>query len=1524
MLDSGLPSNVLDKIQSAMNTIVSRHDALRMTVCSSQGGNMASSMTLSVSPALLHGNLQLSWKLNDPSKLNICTFKQDALNSHSCDGHQTSIGASQSVRTSLAVRKEIFELFDMSKQLFRCTVFTPSKQEVVICLVFHHLITDGTSLFILTNELLALLRDDNICNEQSFHMAVASRDVPPDPPTLEIAQPPKIDPLSKKRSVEKWVALLSTAERCTSLGYDQNGRRTSISDTNIAEDVFLELSHESSRSVSHLSRVYRVSPSVVIATMYSLALHHFTGEKDIIIGMVCANRTGTTANAVGYFANTLPLRVNLSAQNANDLQTLMKDVRKNWTMILAGGIDLVDLVPLIPCLQHGYNGRESCIHSSPLQVLFSYYDVGEGKSLPNKLTISGVEVDCKVDVPKPGHTHADLWMEANPNQSNRNGKQVLHWEYRVSVLTHSMVECLHLLLCRYLEAAGDAMMKGETHINPLQLGIQTVGLNLSQADGNHFFEKKELQDTSHLCYIQRFELKAQEHPHLPAFRLDNGSVYTYSEVQNMLTAIALFLIKTFQVELGDRIALLLPRDVNLYLFVLAVLKCGAAYVPVTGDTSLTDAEERLLKTLKVANVKLLLTLRSMWTSPPKEIDCAVYVDEMVANLQCHKSSNLSDSDLTMLASLEATYSPQLLFYVLFTSGTTGEPKAVGITNANLNPTFNNFLQLMTPEETKLTLAATSINFDSHIFDSFAPLLNGACLVVAESPLELADTCEKSCNFNDSGVSMSRKASSSYFSGITFAFATPSTASVVDYPSSMLAIIIGGEVFTRACYNNTRHIPRVLNVYGPTECSVFVTAIEVPRASLSSENLTNEDIDRIGWPLPEVRVMIMNESKHVVPIGRVGELHIAGPIVSNTGYLNAVKGNRQSFIPNPSNPEETVYATGDLMYMLPNSMLQFVGRKDGQVKIRGMRIHLQEVTNALSSHSDVQYATSLVIDPATPSAKLVSFVMPKKVDVLSLLKHARCLLPSHMVPSIIITDDEPIHYKLSKDYIHSRALKAIKKEASQDSVNSSKKSVLLNTASVIAALFGKVLDVQEYPVNGNFFAFGGHSLLCFQLLKEVNQEMKVGLSLTHIMQNPTPLGLANILTELKVEKESHQPSYITSRLQVQYQTTGSNHDKKQLGTANDLISTANGAANYFDYLEPVPRLPMSKDLEANLVQMLAGNKTTGILCPKELQSVSNNLAQETGFHIPPDSLIHYSSLEMLQGHLKLKTVLSFTSQPQKVVVTLQPPSSGADVPVFFIHSGVIGWSLSYAKLAKRIGTYSIAIQRTPEASTASFEEMTAYYLKQIQSVQPKGPYRLVGVCYGAYFVYEMMRQLSEMGEKVDLAVLINNSPVNENRPTVFNEQGQPLPNTMAHPYYFYETTLKLRLRENNELKEQYNHVCVDVGKLASSLLEAYPWLPFSAKELAEAYVQFLKTLKPAWFGYNPRPIKQSALAERVILIRNKEHTFFKSQDFGLLKLLSSSDLLKVIVSPRKLGLLNEEHTVEFISDVIRSNLIDLNS
>ena len=1536
--DDGLPDDIQDKIQSAVSILVNRHGALRVTFCSHPTDNM---IPLSFSQASSHscvnsGGTQVAQKLNHPSELDICTFKSDReLIQCSCDHdqHEHFVGAGC---VSCTLHEEIFKPFDMSKQLFRCVVFTPFKGKINICLVFHHLITDGMSLFVLSNEFLALLREDS---SHSLQTSITNFEASPRLSNLQFAQAQVVDPKAKKRSIEKWVSLLSNIDSCTNLSSNQYGRKVVNSvHVHSAENLFLELSDKSSRSITHFSQVYRVSPAVVIATVYSLALHFFTGERDIIIGMVSANRSRAMENVVGYFANTLPLRIDLNHPHASDLQSLMKNVRKNWSMILAGGIDLVDLVPLVPCLQQKSSSRESTTHSSPLQVLFSFYDVGEGRSLPNKLTISGVAVNCEVNVPKPGHTHADLWMEANPNYVNENGKQVFHWEYRQSILTQSMVEYLHTILCQYLEAAVDAITQGKPPINPLELRIQTTGLSLSQVDGGKVFKKKkiEMQDTSHLCYIQRFERKCKECPHSPAFRLDNDSIYTYSDVHNMISAIALFLIKKHNIKPGDRVALLLPRDPHLYLVVLAILKCGAAYVPVIADAAQPVTEGRLLKIFKIANTRFLLTVKSLWNSIPSKItDSIVYLDELLANLPHHKdSTSLSETDFTLLDDLELTYSPDLLFYILFTSGTTGEPKAVGITNANLNATFNNFLQLLLPEETKLTLAATGINFDSHVLDSLAPLLNGACLVVAKSALDLADALQEYHDFNDSGVSLntsSSSSSSSYFDGITFTFATPSTASVVDFPSSMRAIMIGGEVFTKACYQKTKHIPRVLNIYGPTECSVFMTAIEVPKISLASSNsLTSEEISQIGWPLPDVNVMIMNEAKNVVPIGRVGELHIAGPIVSSTGYLNATKKSKQCFFPNPANQEQMVYATGDLMYMLPNHMLQFVGRKDSQIKLRGIRIHLQEVTNALSSHPDVQYATSLVINPSTPSAILVSFVTPKKIDKSSLLEHLRCRLPSHMVPSVIITDDELIRYKLSKDYVQSRALKAVE-EASHEQDNSSKDPVVLNMASKIAVLFGKVLGAMEYPINGDFFAFGGHSLLCFQLLKEVNQEIRVRLSLTHIMQNPTPLALANVVNGLKDQDESlvslcmpHsnlQTSVSTSNIHYQPQS----HQKHPCNAKNENPTQIPvSAANKFDYLEPVPDFPLSADLEAKLTQIFKENKNCSIPSPEdvEFQIISVTLARETGLYIPSDSLVYYKSMETLQAHLKLKTVLSFTSHSQQVAVTLRPPTSNEDKPIFFIHSGVIGWSLSYAKLAKRLGTYCVAIQRTPEAPVSSFEEMAAFYLRKLQSVQPEGPYKLVGVCYGAYLVYELMRQLTEKGERVELAVLINNSPVNEKRPTVFNEQGLPLPNTMAHPFYFYESTLRLNLREDIKLIEKHNNINVDLNKLTTNLLlEAYPWLPFSTSELAKAYGEFIKTLKPAWFDYTPKSVKQMELVGNVVLIRNKEHPFFRSHNYGLLGLLNSSRSLHVIVSPRQLGLLNEETTIKFISDSIREYLGD---
>ena len=1492
-------------IQLALYTLVNRHDALRATISSCHEDYSVEKAAASrPSSSMKSGYLQVDHKLNRLTEIDkILKIKPPI--SCRCDTNEQMLQSNPPMCITCALREEISKAFDMSRQLFRCSIFSPSSQEAVICLVFHHLISDGMSLFVITSELLALLRD-------------GSDDKRVTQPEEHVDFVPTSSRVTSKRAIDKWVSLLASAESCLDMWSRQHGRHISDGkDPHAASEVFLELSAKSIRAISYLSLAYRVSPAVVIAVAYSLALSYVTGERDVVIGMVSANRTRSTASAVGYFANTLPLRINLNTQSASNLQSLMKDVRKNWSMILAGCVDLLDLIPLVPCLQYKSSGRESTVRASPLQVLFSFYDVGQDGKFSNEFIVDGVEVECKVDVPKPGHTHADLWMEANPNQLNDSGNQTFHWEYRTSILTHSIVECLHTILCRYLETAADAKSSGSDCIHPLDLSIDVSDLSLSVVDGSKCFEKnREAKDISSLCYIQRFQQKVFECPHSPAFKLTNNSVYTYHDVHSMTSVVALYLTKMLKVKPGDRVALLLPRDVNLYLILLAVHKCGAAYVPITSDAALPENENRLIQTLKVAGAKVLLTVKSVWSGRQTRIGCVALLDDVISNMEKYKKLNLSSADLGILASLEEAYSPDLLVYILFTSGTTGEPKAVGITNANLNVTFNNFLHLLSPQETRLTLAATGINFDSHVLDSLAPLLNGSCLVVAKSALDLSydggtpflsDDLVRNSDFNDSGICTSAM-TSSHFDGITFAFATPSTASVVSYPHSMEAIMIGGEVFTRACYFNTKHIPRVLNIYGPTECSVFMTAIEVPKLPPTHDHIDTKEISRIGWPLPDVKVMIMNDAKNIVPIGRIGELHIAGPIVSSSGYLNAAEKNTQCFLVSPLNPKERVYATGDLMYMLPNRMLQFVGRKDDQVKLRGMRLHLQKVTDTLSSHPEVRYAKSLVINPATSSATLVSFVTPKNVDKSSLLEHARHHLPPYMVPSVVVTEDEMIDYKLSKEYIQQRALIALEEGGAASSVSGKgDRSIAapdqLKLASEMSVIFGRVLNVKDYPVEGDFFAFGGHSLLCFQLVKEMNREMNVRLSLTHVMQNSTPVDLARAMLDSKVEKN------LKDLCGPQVLPQPSIRNVKSTFVING--ECLHESTNVFDYLEPVPEVPLSRDIQKYFDQL----QKTGV---EEATSVSNLLAEETGFYIPPASLIHYSSMDILQVHLKLKTVLSFTSQPHKVVAVLTPPSSAYDKLIFFIHSGVIGWSLSYVKLAKKIGGHGVAVQRTLEAPDSTFEEMVAFYLEQVQSVQSRGPYKLVGVCYGAYVVYEMTRQLVEKGEKVELSVLINNSPVNEKRPAIFNREGQPLPNTMAHPLHFFETTLKVA-RDNVDFKELYNVAAVDLDALTRSLVQAYPWLPFSASELAEAYLQFIKTLRPAWFGYTPKPIKRVELVKRVLLIRNKEHVFFDSNDFGLLKLINNADALKVIASSTKLGLLNEEQTVEFISDVIRQNL-----
>ena len=1407
------------------------------------------------------------------------------------------------------VQQEISEEIDLSKQIFRMKLFcSPKLNKISVCMTFHHIAMDGTSLVVLANELLLAFSGNELPPEplQSTHLALTEAE--------QVAKPQDD---AKSLKIQKWKDLFDGATSCMSFQTEPCSANA-IPSFHSSHDNFLAVPKDISEALDHLSRAHKVSPVVVLAAMFATALHQYSGRQDVIFGTGSANRKGTTSNVVGYLVKILPIRVNFSI--ISGIASLLKLVRKNWSMILGGGIDLSDLVPHVSCFTH----KASVSHLSPLQVLFSFIDAKTGE-LQDNLQINGVGATCRMESPKPVHTHVDLWFEVNPNVTNKNGEVLFLWEARRCVLSTFDVTRIHNIMCQCIKSAacGHSLCMPFTPEPTVTRKEATSGEHSSESTLVPLTALESPESCSVAVgpafelnlaagFIQQFEKKASSISNSPAFRFQ-GNVITYGEAVLLMKKLAAVLVERGVLP-GDHVALYLSRTPWVYLAILAVLKCGAAYVPI----ALQNSMERVRKILFLSEAKLLVSEQELVSSnvPDCPVPC-VCVDDTNTTLKMLVLDPNIVPDLPFV--------PQQSFYIVFTSGTTGTPKGVVITHSNMNATLHNFQHLFSPVDTEVTFASANISFDGHVLDSLGPLLNGACLVVA------GDITEIGLQTNND---------------VTYAFATPSAASIVDWPASMRAVSVGGEVFSKACYENTRCIEKVVNMYGPTEATVFATATLVERDCDLKAVGAEDAIANIGFAVPGVELIVLNDDKKPVRKHEPGILYIGGPTVSGVGYFRNTEKTSECFVPNPLDPSATVYCTGDYVRMQSNESLQFIGRQDDQVKLRGMRFQLSEVEKVISLHPHVCSVVALVKNKGTSAAQLIAFVTPESVLKDEVLQHASKSLPSYMVPSFVIPMEQ---FPLTKEgKVDKRALCNISLclgNTSEVIVQTQDSSDVCSTreqrqqvkqlaeptnikpgvtspecseiASKLAGVFGQTLNIDRYPVDADFFMSGGHSLLSFQLVKHLNQQLHLGINLSHVLQNSTPLALAQCVMNEQVLKE-HQLTIGTSTLSQsseksiassQGSVLHSSEPSHSMLSQDSCGESVSQQQKDFNYLDPVPSIPLSHELLQRLLDCFQKDRSS--IEMSSIRNLSEELSKETGFSIPLESVLQYESIQALQSSLKLKTVLAFVSKPHKTTIVLHPQTKNDELPVFYVHGGIIGWALPYLKIAQSLQRYGVAVQRSQSAPTTTFEEMAAFYVNEIQLVQARGPYTLVGVCYGALLVYEIVYQLLSAGENVNLAVLINNSPVIEKRPDLFNSVGQPLANTMLHPMQFYQSVLKLSFPE---LFVSCNTESVNLVSLVEKILTQYSWLPFTATELTSAYLSFYNSLKPVWHGYKPQALPESSMIHNVVLIRNTEHPFFSSHDYGLLQLVDPSKL-SVLVPPHELGLLSEATTMRFVSSVI---------
>jgi amino acid adenylation domain-containing protein len=570
-----------------------------------------------------------------------------------------------------------------------------------------------------------------------------------------------------------------------------------------------------------------------------------------------------------------------------------------------------------------------------------------------------------------------------------------------------------------------------------------------------------------------------------------GLVLSYREVDARANRLARCLIER-GVGPESVVALALPRSVDMVVAILAVGKAGGAYLPV--DPRLPAARAGFM--VRDAAAVLLLTSQAgvpgvqRWAGP---VPCLV-VDEpaTVAAVQRLSAADVVDERRDVLQ-------PSHPAYVLYTSGTTGVPKAVVVEQAGLANLVAWSARACALGAGDRVLQRTSFSFDAAVWEVFAALGCGAALVLA--PVQAEQDPAALVRF------MAEQR-------VTVVQVVPALLQLLlDQPGwqqceSLRLLVCGGEALSAALAQRVRErtgaVP-VCNVYGPTECTVDVTAHRWQATGA-------EGSVPIGKPVDNTRVFVLDDTLNPVPPGVTGELYIAGVQLAR-GYAGQPALTAQRFTACPYAPGQRMYRTGDLALWTTEGELVFVGRADDQVKIRGFRIEPAEIQSVLLTHPQVARAAVIAREDTPGDKRLIAYIVGD-ADTDDLLRHAARRLPDHMLPTAVVALPEiPL---TSNGKLDRRALPAPEFRAGGG------REPADATEAALCEAFAEVLGLESVGVDDDFFRLGGHSLLAMRLIARIRANLGLDLALPALFTTPTPAELAKNLGQQRSTRPALRP------------------------------------------------------------------------------------------------------------------------------------------------------------------------------------------------------------------------------------------------------------------------------------------------------------------------------------------------------------------------------------------------------------------
>ena len=574
------------------------------------------------------------------------------------------------------------------------------------------------------------------------------------------------------------------------------------------------------------------------------------------------------------------------------------------------------------------------------------------------------------------------------------------------------------------------------------------------------FERRPGAAARPSCVHQRIAAQARRTPGAVAVEACDRSL-TYAELVAAAAALAERL-RAHGVEPDQRVGVFMRRRADLLIALLGIHGAGGAYVPLDP----AHPRERLAYIIDDAGVALVVA----------DPELAAQLPPGVAAVNVDPAARADD-----VALAAAAIQPGHLAYVIYTSGTTGRPKGVAVPHGSVAAMLDWASATFDAAERARVLASTSIGFDISVFELFLPLLHGGTVVLVENVLALASPSAPDVTLINTVPSAMRELLRVWTPG-----------------PSLRTVNLAGEALARDLVQRLhRQVPGVTvhNLYGPTETTVYSTGARLAAGDRSEPS--------IGRPIDGEAVYVLDERQARVPIGVPGELYIGGAGVAR-GYLGRAALTASRYLPDPFSPVPgaRMYRTGDVVCWRADGTLDYRGRADHQVKLRGHRIELAEIETVLRKHPRVGDAVVVLRPAPRGDARLVGYVRMDQPDAAELEAVARAELPAYMVPSrLLFLDELP---RTASGKVDRAALPPPLDDADGAAPG---RAPATETEAALSRVFASVLGVGDFDVDGDFFAAGGHSLLAIGVVARASELCGIDLPLSAIFEHPTPARLA---------------------------------------------------------------------------------------------------------------------------------------------------------------------------------------------------------------------------------------------------------------------------------------------------------------------------------------------------------------------------------------------------------------------------------